>query len=205
MHNRRRQEVHAPRRGFTLIELLVVIAIIAVLIAILLPAVQQASEAARKSQCKNNLKQIGLALHNFHDVRGYFPPANAMPYQVDTSGNPTTWYNSGVNDDTLMGLGWMAYLLPFMDLPQLADSLSPFLMTGITKTNGHGHNCQISQAISSDRTVANINPKLLVFAKKTIPSYKCPSGLNTDLTSWGFATASYALCYSIGHDWGMGR
>src|SRR6188508_1570927 len=100
------------RRGFTLIELLVVIAIIAVLIAILLPAVQQAREAARKSQCKNNLKQIGLALHNFHDVRGYFPPANAMPYQVDTSGNPTTWYNSGVNDDTLMGLGWMAYLLP---------------------------------------------------------------------------------------------
>jgi prepilin-type N-terminal cleavage/methylation domain-containing protein len=72
--------------GFTLIELLVVIAIIAVLVAILLPAVQQAREAARRTSCKNNLKQLGLAVHNFHDVRGVLPPL------VTHTGGPSLFY-----------------------------------------------------------------------------------------------------------------
>jgi prepilin-type N-terminal cleavage/methylation domain-containing protein len=90
------------RRAFTLIELLVVIAIIAVLIALLLPAVQQAREAARRSQCKNNLKQIGLALHNYHDTYLRFPCPFGM--QSWTSGNAERWGHSQ----------WVA-LLPYMD------------------------------------------------------------------------------------------
>jgi len=90
-----------PRRGFTLIELLVVIAIIAILVALLLPAVQQAREAARRSQCKNNMKQIGLALHNYHDTHSRLAPGWA-----DWDG---TWA------DPLKTANVNVSILPFMD------------------------------------------------------------------------------------------
>lgn len=100
-------------RGFTLIELLVVIAIIAILIALLLPAVQQAREAARRTQCKNNLKQLGLALHNYHDIFLVFP-AGAIP--APANGGP----GFVANDEHW---GWMAFILPQMDQAPLFDSL----------------------------------------------------------------------------------
>lgn len=93
-----------PRRGFTLIELLVVIAIIAVLIALLLPAVQQAQEAARRTQCKNNIKQLGLALHNYHDVYRTFPTG----WIAVENGRHNA--HEGLN-----GAGWGSMILPYLD------------------------------------------------------------------------------------------
>lgn len=92
------------RRGFTLIELLVVIAIIAILIALLLPAVQQAREAARRSTCKNNLKQYGVGLHNYHETYGMFPIGG------------TQWGG-------FQQIGWQVRLLPFMEQSALYKQL----------------------------------------------------------------------------------
>ena len=103
------------RRGFTLIELLVVIAIIAVLIALLLPAVQQAREAARRSQCKNNLKQIGLAMHNYHDNFNCLPPGYI-------SVNPATGVMTAT--DGASGAGWAVMLLPHLDQSTLYNKFN---------------------------------------------------------------------------------
>ncbi len=99
------------RRGFTLIELLVVIAIIAILIALLLPAVQQAREAARRSQCKNNLKQMGLAFHNYHEIFRTLPPGFVVDLTVanGSSGNG--------------GIGWSGFILPGIDQANLYNTL----------------------------------------------------------------------------------
>jgi prepilin-type N-terminal cleavage/methylation domain-containing protein/prepilin-type processing-associated H-X9-DG protein len=92
------------RRGFTLIELLVVIAIIAVLIGLLLPAVQKVREAASRAKCQNNLHQLGLAMHSYHDVNHAFPPAFAKPSNY----------------------GWSVWILPYVEQTNLSNTLNPY-------------------------------------------------------------------------------
>ncbi len=107
---------HQRKRGFTLIELLVVIAIIAILIALLLPAVQQAREAARRSSCKNNLKQIGLALHNYHETHRVFPFSTVCRVNAASAAPAAT---SGARQ------GWFHMILPFVDQAPLYNQITP--------------------------------------------------------------------------------
>ena len=171
------------RSGFTLIELLVVIAIIAILVALLLPAVQQAREAARKSQCKNNLKQVGLALHTFHDTYQHFPVGCAASWNF--ASNTVDSANGQFRSPT-----WMVYILPWMDNPSLSEDLLPWSFVGDKRMNG-GSEVQVAKSIAPGGTTV-LDPNIVNFAKKIIPSYRCPSSLNTDISQWGCATASYA-------------
>ncbi len=111
------------RRGFTLVELLVVIAIIGVLIALLLPAVQQAREAARRMQCTNHLKQIGLAIHNYAAAHQVFPSGYVSYATGD--GNGPAWASIDADTwDAAPGWGWAALILPFMEQRTITDSLN---------------------------------------------------------------------------------
>ncbi|MHC5538677.1 DUF1559 family PulG-like putative transporter [Singulisphaera rosea] len=135
------------RRGFTLIELLVVIAIIAVLIALLLPAVQSAREAARRAQCINNLKQFGLAIHNYHQGVGCFPMMSAAAQTAPGAGS-TTWGTFGAH----------AFLLPYLEQNAVYNSCN------------FSFACYPRTPLNSDGTWTN----LTVWETK-ISAFMCPS------------------------------
>ena len=143
-------------KGFTLIELLVVIAIIAVLIALLLPAVQQAREAARRTQCKNNLKQIGLAMHMYHDAYQKFPSGGGSISQP------------GIVGPGLLGYGHSQYvaILPFIDQ---ANIYNQWNFNSIDKTGS-------DQAVDEGFCTANV----LVAGRATLPWINCPSSALTN-------------------------
>jgi prepilin-type N-terminal cleavage/methylation domain-containing protein len=112
-------------RGFTLIELLVVIAVIAILVSLLLPAVQQARESARRTQCRNNLKQIGLALHNYHDTHQVFPPAYVGSPVATGLAAGASFPDDNFNGPS--GLAWGALLLPALEQAALYQQFDPTL------------------------------------------------------------------------------
>lgn len=142
--------------GFTLIELLVVIAIIAILVALLLPAVQQAREAARRSTCKNNLKQLGIAMHNYHETHNVLPRANfenARFTQADGGGN-NPYYSFSAQ----------TMLLPFMEMGNIYERID--FNVNITQSN---------TTTGADSSKASNN----ITKQTKIPAFLCPSDINT--------------------------
>ena len=185
----------AKLRGFTLIELLVVIAIIAILIALLLPAVQQAREAARRTQCKNNLKQLGLACHNYHDVYNQFP---LNYYNGNNNNNPG---GSDPNNATYRqtSSSWVMAAMPYFEQANLYQQFD------FGNTAGDAPNCGLNHDSVRD----------LELYKTVIPALLCPSNdqqsirnnqiIEPDNGGWGapYNRPKAGLDYvgNMGHAW----
>ena len=171
-----RLKFRRQRRAFTLIELLVVIAIIAILVALLLPAVQQAREAARRSQCKNNLKQIGLALHNYHDVHTIFPQVRVLDLNNFPGSCTAGWQRPG-------GFSWRVLILPFMDQSPLYETIdfTDHLYTG-------GCASSSSSWATADKTIISAflcpsDPSQVIKGGDAGTNYAAMRGTGADLTS----------------------
>ena len=172
-------------KGFTLIELLVVIAIIAVLIALLLPAVQQAREAARRTQCKNNLKQMGLAVHNYHGTYNTLPIGRMLHWD---SSSPTTQINAQ---------SFGPALLPYMDQAPLYNSYNT------SKPYYHAVNATATATpISAFRCPSNPEPGNTVTITTTASLNQDAIGIVDDNTGWTNGIIDYSIHFKFVGDFG---
>lgn len=189
-------------RGFTLVELLVVIAIIGILIALLLPAVQAAREAARRAQCTNKIKQVGLALHNYHDTYRMFPAAGRGANQATSAGPPAT---TAPPNGEKKGSNGLASLLPYMEQQAVYETLefgacftnwsgsNPGTRVGDAGTNGN--------AAASETEVAAFLCPSDIYANKasrslTGTNYGPATGFSGAKTNYDFVTDANYMFYS---------
>jgi prepilin-type N-terminal cleavage/methylation domain-containing protein/prepilin-type processing-associated H-X9-DG protein len=162
--------------GFTLIELLVVIAIIAVLISLLLPAVQSAREAARRAQCLNNMKQIGVALHTYHEIHNTFPPGYVSYFRRDGGDEGTA------EDDIGPGWGWASQILPQMEQTAVHNAIN----FSLSMTYAANETAQLTR-ISSYLCPSDFTPNRVPVRDET----------NTQ-TIYTVGTSNYVGVYGIG-------